>query len=47
LVFVAWYELVDEENPAVPFPQEYNFGILHSDLTPKLGYDDLKYQFSQ
>jgi len=45
LIFVGWYELVDEENPSVPLPQEYNFGILHSDLTPKLGYNDLKQQF--
>ena len=46
LVFVTWYELVDEPN-ANPFvPAEQHFGICKSDLSPKLGYNDLKYQFS-
>jgi len=45
LAFVTWYELVDEPN-AGPLPAEKEFGICKSDLTPKLGYSDLKYQFS-
>ncbi len=44
LLFVTWYELIDEPN-AGPLPAEKEFGIIHSDFTPKLGYNDLKYQF--
>jgi hypothetical protein len=47
LVFVGWYELMDEENPSVPIEPEKHFGILHANFTKKLGYNDLKYQFSQ
>jgi len=48
LVFVGWYELTDEENPSIPWllPEKY-FGILRADLSPKLGYNDLKQQFSK
>jgi parallel beta-helix repeat protein len=48
LVFVGWYELTDEEKPTIPWLlPEKHFGILHLDLTPKLGYNDLRQQFSQ
>ena len=48
LAFVTWYELVDELGniPFWPWVAEYHFGICKSDLSPKLGYNDLKYQFS-
>ncbi len=44
LLFVTWYELIDEPN-AGPLPAEKEFGIIYSNFTPKLGYNDLKYQF--
>ncbi len=46
LVFVTWYELVDEPNANPIVPAESEFGICKSDLSPKFGYNDLKYQFS-
>jgi hypothetical protein len=41
LTFVSWFELANEPQPNFV---EANFGILHSDLSPKLGYGDLKQQ---
>ena len=46
LTFVTWYELADETWQWT-FPIEWYFGICHDDLKPKLGYEDLKQQFSE
>ncbi len=40
LTFVTWYELVDEDNPSVPIEAEKHFGIIRSNFTKKLGYND-------
>ncbi len=45
LAFVTWYELVDEPWQS-PVTVEWYFGICRDNLLPKLGYNDLKYQFS-
>lgn len=45
LAFVTWYELVDEAWQSI-VPVEWYFGICKDSLSPKLGYNDLKYQFS-
>nr|WP_276627705.1 hypothetical protein [Archaeoglobus fulgidus] len=46
LVFVTWYELIDEPNANLIVPGENEFGICKDDLSSKLGHNDLKYQFS-
>ena len=47
LIFVGWYELSDERDPTFGLPPEKYFGILDVTLAPKLGFDDLKQQFSE
>lgn len=40
--FGIWYELYDGDSDSYPVDIEAHFGIMHTDGSPKLAYDDLK-----
>jgi len=44
IVLAGYYQLIDVDTDGVG--QESHFGIMHTDLTPKLGYDALKTQLT-
>jgi hypothetical protein len=45
VLFANYYQLIDVDTDGIG--QEAHFGILHSDFTPKVGFNDLRLQIEQ